>query len=136
MTNNKNSQPLDLSELDCRIRTVFKKMRIITVGDLLEIDELELRAWPNIGPVTLAKVLQLQAEHGKDLSEAATHETISQALANSRIYTNRLITVALASKDIITYATRDLKDRYYYRITTKRFNILKKTLNALRKPKS
>jgi hypothetical protein len=60
----------------------------------------------------------------------------SDRAAESRMeYMNKLIIVAIAAKEVVEGAKRDEHNRYYFRVTKKRFNTLRRTLEALGKQK-
>ncbi|MBN2457047.1 MAG: hypothetical protein JXB29_11030 [Sedimentisphaerales bacterium] len=75
----------------------------------------------------------MQADYGKDIETAKPRQNIDEVLADSIRHTNRLIAVALAANDIIDCAQKDKQDRYYFRVPTKRFNAIRRTLKALAK---
>ena len=131
MAGQNHTHKLNLSRLDVRVRNVLRKMRIETVEQLLELNERVLLSMKNCGPRTTARILQLQAEHGKDITSVKPRRNIDEVLANSIRYTNGLTAVALAANDIIDGSKKDKHSHYYFRITTKRFNTLRRTLEAL-----
>lgn len=133
MAKEKYSEELDLSRYNALVRNVLRWMRVETIGQLLELNERDLLALKNCGPKTTARILQLQAEYGKDITPAKPREAIDEVLENSRRYTNGLIAVVLAANEVINGAKKDKHNRYYFRVTTKRFNTLRRTLEALGK---
>ena len=46
-------------------------------------------------------------------------------------YMNRLVAVAVAAKWLVESGKKDEANRYYIRVTRKRFNTLRRTLEAL-----
>lgn len=95
------------------------------------MDEDEFLSARNCGPKITAKILQLQAEYGKDIRQKKPREAIGGVLQNNWRWLNKLIAVALVANDVVDAACRDVQNRYYVRITTKRFNMLKRSLEAL-----
>ena len=130
----KRSRKLDLSEVDVRARCVLRKLGVETTEKFLSLTKAELLALKNCGPKTTAKILELQARHGKDLTPQKAQETIDEAVQSSRTYVNRLIAVAIAANEVIAGAEKVRHNRYYFRVTTKRFNVLRRTLETLGKP--
>ena len=122
-------QRLDLSGCDALVRNVLRWLRVDTVEKLLELEEGKLLAIRNCGPKTIAKILQLQAEYGKDVTETNPRE--DTVFADSRRYVNGLIAVAIVANEVVEGAKRD--GRYYCRVTTKRLNMLQRALEALRR---
>ena len=122
-------QRLDLAGCDALVRNVLRWMQIKTVGQLLELEERQLLAIKNCGPKTTARILQLQAEYGKDVTETNPRE--DTVFADSRRYVNGLIAVAIVANEVVEGAKRD--GRYYCRVTTKRLNMLQRALEALRR---
>ena len=108
-------------------------MRVETVEKLLELNERDFMTLKNCGPTTTARILQLQAEYGKDLAPQQEQETIDGAVESGRTYMNRLIVVAIAANEVVKSAQKDKHNRYYFRVTTKCFNVLRRALEALRK---
>ncbi|MHC4360054.1 MAG: hypothetical protein ACYSTN_04535 [Planctomycetota bacterium] len=49
---------------------------------------------------------------------------------------NRLIAVAVAANKLVETGKKDEGNRYYFRVTGKRFNTLRRTLEALGEQKS
>ena len=88
MAEEEQFQRLDLSRLDVRVRNVLRKMRIETAEQLLELNERVFLSMKNCGPRTTARILQLQAEHGKDITSVKPRRNIDEVLANSIRYTN------------------------------------------------
>jgi len=80
---------------------------------------------------TTAKIMMLQAEHGKDLTSQNKQETIDKAVAGGWAYMNRLIAVAIAANSVVECAEN--QSRYYLRVSRQRFNTLRRALEALRK---
>ena len=111
----------------------FARLRVEIVEQLLELNERVLLSMKNCGPKTTARILQLQSQYGKDITPAKPRRNIDEVLANSIRYTNGLVAVALAANDIIDGSKKDKHSHYYFRITTKRFNTLRRTLEALGK---
>lgn len=73
----------------------------------------------------------MQADYGRKITPQKQKEAIDKAVESSRIYMNRLIVVALAANQVAKSAKKDNHNRYYFRVTTKRFNTLRRTLKAL-----
>lgn len=118
--------------LDTRVRSLLRKMNIKTVEELLGLDEVEIRGMQNCGPKTAAKVLELQAKYGKVVALPNRAAARNNVLAESRSYFDRLIEVALAANELIAGAKKDEHSRYYFCVTTKRFNTLKKAVEMLK----
>ena len=131
MAEQNNLHKLDFSRLDVRVRNALRKMRIETVGQLLELNERVLLSMKNCGPKTTARILQLQAEHGKDIAPAGPRRNIDEVLADSIRYTNGLVAVVSAANDIIDSSEKDKHSHYYFRVTAKRFNMLRRALEVL-----
>ena len=125
-------QQLDLSGRNALVRNVLRWMQVRTVGQLLELKERQLLSMKRCGPKTTARILQLQAEYGKDVTETNPREDIGEVLADSRRYVNGLIAVAIVANEVVEGAQRDGQNRYYCRVTTKRLNMLQRVLEALR----
>ena len=113
------------------VRGVLGKMRVETVGRLLILTEAELLAMKNCGPKTTAMILRLQAEYGKDVRLVRPRKAIDEVLADSRKYADGLIAVVLVANEVVDEAKRDGGNRYYFRVTTKRLNMLRRSLEAL-----
>ena len=122
---------IDLSRVNVRVRCVLRRMNVRSVEGLLDLREGELLSMQNCGAKTTAGILRLQAEYGKDITSVNLVEGINEVLEGGRGYMNRLIAVALAANDVVVNAKRDAGNRYYYRVTTKRFNVVKEALEAL-----
>ena len=60
-----------------------------------------------------------------------TAEAIDRALEKSRRYITAIIAVAAAANEIVENSTKDSRNRYYYRVTTKRFNVLRGAVEVL-----
>ncbi len=135
MAGEEHFEMLDLSRLDIRVRTILRRMGVETIGQLLELNERDFMALKDCGAKTAAKILQLQAEYGKDLTPQKDRETIDKAVESSRGYMNRLIVVAIAANEVVKSGQRCKNNRYYFRVTTKYFNVLKRALEALRETK-
>jgi len=110
-------------------------MRCETVEQLLSLTETELLTTENCGPKTTARILQLQAEYGKDITPPKPRQAIGKVVANTTMCINRLSAVVLAANELIDEAKKDEHNRYYFRVTTKRINVLKRSLEALGKQK-
>ena len=104
-----------------------------TVGELLELEERDFFGLKNCGAKTLSRILLLQARYGKDITPAKPREGVDAVLANSMRYANGLIAVARAANAVIDGAKKDERSRYYFSVTTKCFNALRRTLEALGK---
>ena len=131
MVEAKHSQTLDLSRLNVRAKNVLRRLGIDTVEKLLMVTERDMSAIKNCGSKTIAKILMLQKEYGKEESIVETQSmAIDRAIESSMAYMNRLIVVAMAANKVIEGAVKD--DRYYFRVTKQRVNTLKRVLEALR----
>ena len=131
MVEAKHSQTLDLSRLNVRAKNVLRRLGIDTVEKLLMVTERDMSAIKNCGSKTIAKILMLQKEYGKEESIVETQSmAIDRAIESSMAYMNRLIVVAMAANEVIEGAVKD--DRYYFRVTKQRVNTLKRVLEALR----
>ena len=135
MAKEEHTQWLDLSGCHILVRKALCRMRVETVEHLLELNEQDFRGLRYCGPKTVAMILQLQAGHGKDITPAKPREAINEVLAKSALCTNRLSAVARAANEVIDAGRKDEHNRYYFRITTKCFNTLRRTLEALGKQK-
>ena len=124
-------QMLDLSRCNTLVRNVLRRLGVETIEKLLTLREEDLLTVKNCGAKTTAKVLELQAEYGKDIAPQKGQEAIDKALDSGRGYMNRLIIVAIAANEVIEGAKEG--GRYYFRVTRQRFNTLKGTLKALKK---
>ena len=123
-----------MSDVDVRVRCVLRRLGINTIEKLLVVTAEELSALKNCGAKTTAKILELQARHGKDVASQKAHETIDEAVQSSRTYVNRLIAVAIAANEVIAGAEKSRHSRYYFCVTTKRLNVLRRSLETLGKP--
>ena len=124
-------EELDLSKVNVRVRGVLRKMRVVTVEQLLGLDEGDFLALKNCGPKTTAKIMMLQAEYGKDITSQNEQETIDEAGAGGIVYMGRLIGVVIAANAVVEGAKK--QNRYYLRVSKRRFNALRQALEALRK---
>jgi len=128
----KHSDNLDLSKLDVRVRCMLRKLGAETIEKLLALTEQDISALKNCGSKTIAKIMTLQKEYGKQPPVVKQqHETIERAAENDRMYMNRLIIVAFAANELVEAAEK--ADRYYARVSRQRLNIFKGALEALRK---
>jgi len=127
------NQELDLSRCNALVRNVLRKMRVETVGQLLELEEWVLLSMEGCGPKTTARILTLQAEYGKNIVPAKPRTAIEEVLAESVRFVNGLSAVARAGNEVINAGKKDEQNRYYFRVTTKCFNTLKRSLEALGK---
>ena len=135
MAEEKHSRKLDLSEVDVRVRCVLRKLGVDTVGKLLAVTAEELSALKNCGDKTIAKIMMLQKAYGKQHPIVKKQqETIDEVTESIRIYMNRLIAVAIAANEVIVGAEKVKHNRYYFCATTKRFNVLRRSLETLGKP--
>ena len=123
---------LDLSGCNVRVRGVLRRLDIDTVEKLLALDEAELSVLKNCGAKTIAKILQLQIDYGKEPLVAEEQRQIIDGIKKSGlVYVNKLIVVAMAA-NALTEETEEI-GHYYYSVSTQRFNTLRRTLKALRK---
>ena len=124
-------EKLDLSKVDVRVRGVLRKMGVVTVKQLLGLDEEDFLALKNCGPKTTAKIMMLQAKYGKDLTSPNEQSAIDKAVAGG-IVMGRLIVVVIAANAVVEGAKK--QSRYYLRVSKRRFNGLRRALEALEKP--
>ena len=61
-------QMLDLSKLDVRVRCVLRRLKVETVEKLLGLNERKLSSIKNCGAKTIANIIKLQKEYGKELA--------------------------------------------------------------------
>ena len=133
MAEEERFEMLDLSKLNVRARIVLRRLGVDTVEKLLSVTENELSAIKGCGAKTVAKIVRLQEEYGKEPSIAkGQQETLDITIKNGREFISRLIVVAIVAKELIEGAKKDKHNRYYFRVTTKRFNMLTEALEALR----
>lgn len=133
MAGDRGFELLDLSGVHIRVRGLLRWMQVETVGQLLELSEQKLLSTKHCGPKTVARILQLQAEYGKDITPAKPRENINEVLGESIRNTARLVAVARAANEVVDGAKKDRHNRYYFRVTTKRFNMLIRAVEALGK---
>ena len=82
----------------------------------------------NCGSGTMAKIVTLQKEYGKELSIVKEQQ---ETIESHRAYISRLIVVAMAANEVVKGAKKG--DRYYLRVTKQRFNALRLALEMFRK---
>jgi len=127
-------QRLDLSKQDVRVRCVLRRLSVDTAEKLLELKERDLLAMKNCGAKTVAKILQLQAEYGKEAARQKGLEAFTTAFNDSGGYMAKLFVVAIAAHELIEGAKKD--GRYYFRVSRQRLNMLKETLEILKNKNS
>ena len=129
-------QFLDLSGYTSLVRRVLRQLKIKTPAQLIKLNERDLLALRNCGHKTTAQILQLQAEY-QDAAEPypANPKVASKPCAKTedvfirdRKHINKLIIIASVANDMIRNSQKEKNNRNYTRVTTMRFNILKKTL--------
>ena len=123
-------EKLDLSGADIRIKLLMRKLGINTVAEFLALTEDQLLFFKNIGVKTVANILRLQAQHGKDITPPQL-TAIDEVIEINTRYNNRLIAVAITANDLIERTKQS--DRWHFIVPKKRVNALRKSLEALRK---
>jgi len=132
MAEGKHCGKLELSRCDVRVRCVLRRLGVDTAEKLLSLTEAELSGLKNCGAKTIAKIMRLQEDYGKEASFAKEEqETVDRAAENGLMYMNRLVIVAIAANGVIEGAEKS--GSYYFRVSRQRFNALKESLEALRK---
>ena len=117
-------QFLDLSGYTSLVRRVLRQLKIKTPAQLIKLNERDLLALRNCGHKTTAQILQLQAEY----QDAAEPYPANEVFIRDRKHINKLIIIASVANDMIRNSQKEKNNRNYTRVTTMRFNILKKTL--------
>ena len=107
-------------------------MGVVTVEQLLGLDKGDFLALKNCGPKTKVKIMMLQAEYGKDLTSPNKQLAIDEADAGGWAYINRLIGVVIAGNAVVEGGKK--QNHYYLRVSKRRFNGLRRALEALGKP--